>query len=155
MTGTAASMRLTEHGFVQLAAILDLQPTASGTWNDSGLQVTLPVAGTYEVDASVRAALSGTSPVNTFISARLWDVTAGAVVPGSEVILNQISLTPVAPAITSGLNVTGPIQVEYDVPGARVVRLQGRRVNATGASIGASILANTDGRTTLRFKRIA
>jgi predicted alpha/beta-fold hydrolase len=35
------------------------------------------------------------------------------------------------------------------------VRLQGRRVNATGASLGASILANTDGRTTLRFKRIA
>ncbi len=155
MTGTAASMRLTEHGFVELAAILDLQPTASGTWNDSGLQVTLPVAGTYELDASVRAALSGTSPVNTFISARLWDVTAGVVVPGSEVILNQISLTPVAPAITSGLNTTGPIQVEYDVPGARVVRLQGRRVNATGASLGASILANTDGRTTLRFKRIA
>ncbi|MER6367440.1 hypothetical protein ABT255_03505 [Streptomyces mirabilis] len=155
MTGTGASMRLTEHGFAVLPAPLDLQPTASGAWTDTGLQVALPAAGTYQLDATVRAALAATSPCNVYISARLFDVTAGAVVPDSEVIIHQINLSASAGVVNGGLNVSGPIQIEYVTAGPRTVRVQAKRVNATGVSITAQILYNADGRTTLRFTRIA
>ncbi|MFJ4627185.1 hypothetical protein [Streptomyces sp. NPDC088847] len=154
MTGTSASVRLIERGFAVLPASVSLQPTASGAWTDTGLQVVLPAAGTYQLDATVRASLAGTSPVNTFISGRLFDVTAGAVIPDSEVLVQQVNVTS-ATAVNVGNNVSGPIQVEYTVPGARTIRLQGRRTNAAGASTVAQINDNTDGRTTLRFARIA
>lgn len=114
----------------------------------------LPAAGTYQLDATVRASLAGTSPVNTFVSVRLFDVTAGAAVPDSEVLVHQVNVSS-ATAVNVGNNVSGPIQVEYAIPGARTVRLQGRRTNVTGASTTAQINDNTDGRTTLRFARIA
>ncbi|WP_327415395.1 hypothetical protein [Streptomyces sp. NBC_01233] len=154
MTGTSASVRLVERGFAGLPAVVNLQPTASGAWTDTGLQVVLPAAGTYQLDATVRASLAGTSPVNTFVSVRLFDVTAGAAVPDSEVLVHQVNVSS-ATAVNVGNNVSGPIQVEYAIPGARTVRLQGRRTNVTGASTTAQINDNTDGRTTLRFARIA
>jgi hypothetical protein len=82
MSGTDAALRLIEHGSSVLRTTVDLQPTASGTWMGTGLEITLPAAGTYQLDATVRGALTGTSPVNTWIVARLFDVDAGAVVPG-------------------------------------------------------------------------
>lgn len=152
MTGTAAGVRFMEHGSARLPTVLNLQETDSGVWTDSALQIVLPGAGTYQLDASVRAALAATSPTNTYITARLFDATAGAVVPDSEVIINQINLGASSGAVTSGLNVTGPITTEYTVPGPRVIRLQGRRV---GVSASAALHDNADGRTVLRFKRIA
>ena len=126
MTATSASVRLIERGFAVLPASVNLQPTASGAWTDTGLQVVLPAAGTYQLDATVRASLAGTLPVNTFVSARLFDVTAGTAITDSEVLVQQINLSS-ATAVNAGNNVSGPIQVEYAIPGARPILLQGRR----------------------------
>lgn len=153
MTGTSASMRLIERGFAVLPAVFDLQPTASGAWSDTGLQVVLPAAGTYQLDATVRGAIAAVAPCNVYVTARLFDVTAGAAVPNSEVIVQQINLS--GAAVNSGLNASGPIQIEYAVPASHTIRLQGRRVNATGTTTSAQVHTNTDGRTTLRYARIA
>ncbi|MFI6290023.1 hypothetical protein ACIBEJ_00470 [Nonomuraea sp. NPDC050790] len=155
MTGTAGSLRLTGRGHGQLPAMLDLQPTASGAWTPTGLSVLLPSAGIYQLDATVRSAMTAVSPVNTFTVARLFDVTAGAVVPGSEVIVQQISVTASAGAVSHGYNNTAPIQVEHVVTGPRTVRLEAARFNASGASQTARVVSDASGRTTLRWNRIA
>ncbi|MFI6510981.1 hypothetical protein ACIBCT_25535 [Streptosporangium sp. NPDC050855] len=70
-------------GIAHLQTNLDLQPTASGTWADAALQVTLPAAGTYVLNLDVRGLLQGGAPVNAYIIARLFNVTSGTVVPNS------------------------------------------------------------------------
>ncbi|MEW2568314.1 hypothetical protein [Streptomyces sp. NPDC047070] len=154
MTGTDASLRIIESDFAVQAAIADLQGSASGSWNNTGLLLVLPRAGTYQLDATVRAALSGTSPVNVFMNARLFDATAGAAVPDSEVVISQVNVSGVA-GIVQGSNQSASIQVEYTVTEARSIRVQGRRTNILGASTTAQIHFNSDGRTTLRYRRIA
>lgn len=153
MTGTAASLRLTGSGFAQLPTVaVDLQAPAAGTWVDTGLAVALPGAGTYQLDATVRTAIAASSPSNTWIVVRLWDVQAAAVVPGSEVIVQQVNLSSSSGVVNVGDNSTAPVQVEYSVPAGRTVRLEARR---TGASTTANVHSNVDGRTTLRFNRVA
>jgi hypothetical protein len=140
-----------------MPAPVDLQPTASGTWTDTGLAVALPAAGTYHLDAVVRATLHVDSPANAWIGARLWDVQAGAVVPNSELLVYQVAIT-VSPA-TSNLaeagNQSGTISVPYTVPGPRTVRVQAARVNAQGASAIARVISDVNGRSTLRWERVA
>ncbi|EMF20418.1 hypothetical protein H114_32784 [Streptomyces gancidicus BKS 13-15] len=156
MSGTAAALRLIEHGQALLPTqLVDLQPTPSGTWTSTGLEVVLSAAGTYQLDATVRAAMTGTSPVNTFIWARLFDVDAGAVVPDSEVFVLQLNPSVTSGTITDGKNQTASIQVEYTVPGPRRVRLEAARTNNVGASSKAEIWSNSGGRTLLRYLRIA
>ncbi|GAA2697425.1 hypothetical protein [Nonomuraea recticatena] len=155
MTGTAAGLRLVEHGYAALPAPVSLQATASGTWVDSGLQVTLPRAGVYQMDANVRGNIevSGSS-FNVWLQARLWDVAAGAVVPDSECIVQQFSLQQAAPA-DFGENGKASILIEYSVPGPRSIRLEASRTNFVGATTQAGIGSDTvAGRTTLRYRRV-
>ncbi|MFF4900430.1 hypothetical protein [Streptomyces sp. NPDC001068] len=155
MTGTGASTRLTEHGIASLATVLDLVSSASGAWLATGLSVLLPAAGTYQLDATVRASVAAVDPSNVWVSARLFDVTAGIVVPDSEVLIAQVNVNSSNAAVSSGHNCTSPIQVEYTVIQPTTIRVEGARTNNTGTATTASILANANGRTTLRYRRIA
>ncbi|MCX4458676.1 hypothetical protein OOK58_42975 [Streptomyces sp. NBC_01728] len=156
MTGTAAGLRLVEHGYAVLPQDVNLQPTASGVWVDTGLQIALPSAGTYQLDANVRGNLQGSgNNFNVWLQARLWDITAGAVVPDSECIVQQYWLTQAAAASLGG-NAVASALIEYSVPGPRSIRLEASRINLVGSSIAAGIPSNTvAGRTTLRYERIA
>lgn len=157
MTGTgAAYARPAESGHAVLAAVLNLQPTASGTWSNTTLEVVLPSAGTWNLDAVVRGNLSGVSPVNAWISARLFDVTTGAVVPNTESMVYQVGVTASAPtSITDGGNQGGGIATRYTTTGPRTIRLQAQRTNSVGASTVAAIHSDGFGRTTLRYARVA
>ncbi|MDX2813439.1 hypothetical protein PV410_12880 [Streptomyces sp. PA03-5A] len=157
MTGTgAAYARPSETGLAVLAGNLNLQPTASGTWTNTVLEVDLPSAGTYNLDAVVRGNLSGVTPVNTWITARLFDVTAGAVVPNTETMVYQVGVTVSAPSsITDGGNQGGVIATRYVTTGPRTIRLQAQRTNSVGASTVAAIHSDGTGRTTLRYARVA
>ncbi|MEU4406192.1 hypothetical protein AB0F88_16850 [Streptosporangium sp. NPDC023963] len=157
MAGTGASLRLTGHGFATLPAGVDLQPTPTGTWTNTGLQITLPQAGTYHLAASVRGVLTAVTPCNVFILARLLDVTTGAVVPDSEVLVQQIdhAASPAGTVVSSGANQSAPILIAYTVPASRLVRLQVARTNVTGTSGSARIESNASGRTTLLYERVA
>lgn len=155
MSGTGASLRYAEHGSAALPSALNLVPTASGSWADTTLSVTLPGAGTYQLDASVRAVLLTGSPSEAYIKARLWNVTAGAVVPDSTVMVLLLSPPDSAANGNTRGQATGPIQVECTVTQPTTIRLQGCRVLNSGTAATASILSNADGATTLRFRRIA
>jgi hypothetical protein len=141
-------------GIAHLSGVADLQQTASGTWTNTGLRVTLTRPGTYALDADVRARLSGVPQVNTFIVARLWNVTADAALPDSERICNQIIDSNAGDALT-GQNTTVPISERVTVTGPTIIELQAERVNAAGASAVASIYSDANGRTSLRYDQVA
>ncbi|MEV0354091.1 hypothetical protein AB0H88_50830 [Nonomuraea sp. NPDC050680] len=141
-------------GIAYLPANVDLQPTASGTWVNTGLQVTLPSAGTYALDLDVRARLQGVPPVNTYMVARLWNVASGAALPNSERILSQLIDTTSAGAGIIAKNTTSPISERITVTGPTTIRLQAQRTNAFGASTIAAIWSDSAGRTSFRFGRI-
>lgn len=154
---TSSSIHITGNGYAELPAAVDLQPTASGVWTNTGLQLTLPVAGTYHLDANVRANLTAADGVNGWVGARLWDVTAGAVVPDSEVLVYQIatSVSPATTVVTQAGNQSAAILVPYTVPGSRLVRLQAARFVTGGNTSTARVLSDANSRTTFRFERVA
>lgn len=157
MPGTAGGYtRPSESGIAVLPGNITLQPQASGAWVDTTLEVILPSAGVYNLDAVVRANLSGNTPVNTFIVARLFDVTAGAVVPNSETMVHQIgvSISPATSSLNDGSNQEGTINTRYVTTGPRTIHLQAQRTNNAGASVAAGIISDASGRTSLRFTRV-
>lgn len=156
MSGTSAGLRLIEHGYAALPAGVDLTTTASGAWIDLGLFLTLPTPGTYDLDAVVRGNIGrmGTGE-NALIQARLWDVTAGAVVPGSEAIVVQISEFSPGAATALQWNSSTAISVEYSPTSPRTIRLEAARVDIAGTTEVAGIGSDTLQRTTLRYARVA
>ncbi|WNI20278.1 hypothetical protein [Actinacidiphila sp. ITFR-21] len=145
-----------EHGSAALAGSLNLTPTASGAWTSTTLQITLPAAGTYQLDAAVRASLLTGSPADHFISARLYDETAGTPVPHSTVMVLQLSPPNAAANGNTHTTGTAPIAVEYSVTGPATIRLQGARTVVAGTGTqSASITTDANGGTTLRYRRIA
>ncbi|MDP4501065.1 hypothetical protein [Nonomuraea turcica] len=155
--GTSSSIRISERGYAELPAMVDLAGTGTGVWVNTGLQLTLPVAGTYHLDASVRSVLNATDGTNAWIGARLFDVTAGAVVPDSEVLVQQIdtAVSPATTVVTIGTNQNAPILIPYAVPGSRLVRLQVVKHFSGPAPSVARVQSDGNGRTTLRYERIA
>jgi hypothetical protein len=124
----------------------------NNVWVNMPLQVTLPVTGTYDLDADVRARLSAFNPpVNAYITARLWDATTNAVVPMSERLIYQI-INP-SPGVAGG-NQTAPISELISVNGPTTIVLQARRVDAAGAANIAQIYSDANGYTSLRYQEI-
>ncbi|MEU2264928.1 hypothetical protein ABZ568_00440 [Streptomyces olindensis] len=155
--GTSSSIRISERGYAELPAIVDLAATGTGVWVNTGLQLTLPVAGTYHLDVNVRGVLTASDGTNAWIGARLFDVTANAVVPDSEVLVHQIatSVSPATTVVTQGTNRHAPILVPYTVPGSRLVRLQAvKHFSGPNPSV-ARVQTDVNGRTTMRFERVA
>ncbi|PWI15956.1 hypothetical protein DI272_18650 [Streptomyces sp. Act143] len=158
MSGTSAALRLLEHGLAeQPAPGFAMTSLAANTWADTGLVAQLPSAGTYDLDVTVRAALSIDSPANVWIVARLFDATAGVVVPRSELLVNQQSVITQAgqPSIESGDNRTASTALEYQVATPTSLRLQAAWFAASGTPKVAGIGTDNIGRTMVRFNRIA
>lgn len=125
----------------------------AGAWTSTPLEVTLPGPGTYELNADVRGRLSGVPPINTYITARLWNVTSGAAVPESERLVNQIIDVNAGNKDTGG-NQTAPISELVRVKKSTKIRLQARRIDATGAATISQIYSDASGYTSLRYERI-
>lgn len=144
-------------GSQQLPANVPLQGQPSGAWTDTGLEITLPEPGTYALDANVRCNLSGASPLNTWITARLFDETAGAVVPDSEFMVIQqiVSVSPATTSVAVGGNTNATLNVEYTVTAPTTIRVEAQRTNTAGVSTTANVLSDAQGRTSLRFEKVA
>ncbi|GII64908.1 hypothetical protein Skr01_49930 [Sphaerisporangium krabiense] len=136
-----------------LPARVNLLPAVSGTWVGTGLTVTLPHAGTYALDLSVRTRLTGAPPVNVYIVGRLWNATTGALLPNSERLLTQIlDTTPLSGAI--GKNETTPISEHVTVNGPTTIRLEVQRTDAYGLATAADVWTDANGRTSFRYTEI-
>jgi hypothetical protein len=156
MTGTASSLTIRGHGFAVLPAGVDLMPAASGAFVDLGLSLALPAPGTYHLDAMVRGNLGRMSTgENAVIVARLWDVTAGAIVPSSEAIVVQIAEFPEGAATALQWNGSAAISVEYKPTSPRTVRVEAARIDVSGTTEVAGIGSGNLQQTTLRYARVA
>lgn len=144
--GPASSTAEVEHLHAQVSL-------PAGAWTSTPLEVTLPGPGTYELNADVRGRLSGVPPINTYITARLWNVTSGAAVPESERLVNQIIDVNAGNKETGG-NQTAPISELVRVKKSTKIRLQARRIDATGAATISQIYSDASGYTSLRYERI-
>lgn len=138
-------------GIATLQGFVDLPP---GTWTGIPLQVRLPYAGTYEIDADVRGRLQGTPPLNTYIIGRLWNATSGAQVPDSERTVYQvINDNPASEPV--GGNQTAPVSELISVTGPTTIQLQAEDVNGAGTAAIAQVASDDSGYTTLRYVRVS
>ncbi|MFE9415730.1 hypothetical protein ACFYMX_08780 [Streptomyces griseofuscus] len=137
----------TRVGIARLSAQeVDLPP---GVWTDIPVEVNLPWPGTYILDANVRGRLVGIAPVNAFITARLWDATAGTAVANSERLVYQ-SIGDTGTGQGSG-NGTAPISEVLSVNAPTTIWLQALQTEAFGAALVAQIYSDATGFTSLRY----
>ena len=137
-------------GIATLSGFVNLPPSS---WTSTPLEVRLPRSGTYAIDANVRGRLQGTPSLNTYITARLWNVTADAEVAGSERIVNQlIDYNSSTAAI--GSNQTAPISELITVTRPTTIQLQAEDVSGVGTTAIAQIASDDSGYTTLRYLRV-
>lgn len=148
-TVSAAPAAPDDRGIAKLAGPVDV---SAGAWTDT-VQVRLPRAGTYELDADVRGRLSGMPPVNTHIKARLWNDTTGAEIPDSDRLIYQIINSNSGDALAGG-NQTAPISELVTVSGPTIISLQGRRTDNRGAASISQIYSDGNGYTSLRYNRL-
>lgn len=149
-TSAAPSSSSAVAGIGHLHTQVDLP---AGSWTNTPLEVTLPRTGTYELNADVRGRLQGLPPVNTYITARLWNVTSGTAVPDSERLVNQI-IDPNAGDAEVGSNQTAPISELIRVNKPTTIRLQAQRIDAVGTATIGQVFSDAHGYTSLRFDRV-
>ncbi|MFH8577122.1 hypothetical protein [Streptomyces zaomyceticus] len=155
MTGTSSGLRpVTTFDEVLLSAFVDLLSTANGAWISSGLAVTLPGPGTYEVTATLHTAISTNPSSGDYliaINGRLFNVTAGAAVLGSQYTVQQ-----------NGDNNPSSFQVDSDlssftkfvtVTAPTTIRLEVNRINTSGTPVATTGLQVSN--TRLAFKKIS
>jgi hypothetical protein len=147
-----APAHLPESGIATLHTDVNLPPS---TWTSVPLQVSLPHAGTYEVDADVRGRLQGNVPLNTYITARLWNVTSNQEAIYSDRLVYQLINydNPTTTYAVAG-NQTAPISELITVTRPTVIQLQAEDVNSVGKAGIAQIYSGPDGYTTLRYERV-
>lgn len=121
-------------------------PTAVNDWTGVGLNVTLPRAGKYRVEAEVRAAVVG----GGFVTARFFNTTASAAVPQALRLVNQ--LNGVSPG--TGANNTAPITAFITVSEPSVIRVEAMRGDAAGTQTSATITSGAAGQTWMGWEQI-
>lgn len=121
--------------------------TSTGTYQDTGLSVSLPSAGTYLITAQVKATLLSTVGA-PYATARLYNVTAGAAVSESELF---VAFSPTAG--TYAIN-TATLTKVITVGAASTIRLEAARQQATSWTT-SDISSDVDGRTVLSYVKLA
>lgn len=124
---------------------------ANNTYQNTGLTITLPSAGTYELMADVRCDVYTTSGTG-WMSVKLVDSTAGTDIPNTNrlAIANQVTNVVISSTV--------PIHTFYTVTGQTVVTLYAARHNATTwntSNVTSSSSSTGPGYTNLTYKRIS
>lgn len=121
---------------------------ANGTYQDTGVSVSLPAAGTYKISANVRGTVTMATGTIGYIAAKLYNSTDAADVTNSE------RLVTLAGSTGSAFQATAPIDIIITVAAAKTIKLYAKRDSATSWTT-TTVLSNTAGRTNLSYIRIA
>jgi len=119
--------------------------TADTTWQDTGLSITLPAAGTYLIGGNVRGFGSVSATLN-HISTKLYNATDAADITNSE--------RDVIFASTTGASYISNISYSMivTVNASKIIKLYAYRAAATWTA--SQISSDVSGRTNLTYVRI-
>lgn len=120
---------------------------ADGVFQDTGIAVTLPSAGTYLVYATVRAILSCANVGGT-MAAELFNATDSAAVANSETMIVTEQLS------NSAANWSAAIIRTITVAASKSIKIYGMR-NSGGTYGVSQIASDSGGRTVIGYVRIA
>jgi len=138
-------------GEVHVGVAVNYLPIANGLFVDiPGLEVILPEAGTYSLDADVRAAISMTRPANVLMAMRMFNVTAGAAVPFTD------RVTSLVDSLAGGVTLGGNFQLHsgrfITVAGPTTIRVQAAKTVVAGVAIAST---GVFGQQRLAFLKVA
>ncbi|MFI9591205.1 hypothetical protein [Nonomuraea sp. NPDC052265] len=141
-------------GETLLAAFVDLVATPSGAWVDSTMSVVLPEAGIYEVTATLHTVIA-TNPssgsYNIAIAGRLWNVTNGNAVGGSQYTIQQnADNNPQSFMSDSDM---GTFHRFITTAGPTTIRVEVMRLDGSGSPVSTTGLQTANSR--LGFKKIS
>ena len=138
----------TTNGSAVLGSNFDITGT-SGTYQATGLSITLPAAGTYKITGNIRGALNGNAGTRWEMYAKLRNTTDGADITNSETL---IVLTA-----SSGFHLqnTTPIDIIVTVAASKVIEVYAARAGAGTPSWTISqISSNSIGWSRLMYEKI-
>lgn len=138
-----------------IPGIVDLVPVANDTWVNTGLSVALPEAGVYEVTATVRSSIArgaATAPFAVNISARLFNVTGGNAIPGTDYTVQQVNEASPSSGQTTQVALS-TFHKFVTVTGPATIRLEANRNTINGTAV--NVTAIQTGNTRLGFKKIS
>jgi hypothetical protein len=138
-------------------AFTDLTNVPAGRWTPiPDAQITLPDAGVYEVTGVLRGQFASRHGVDTdaWMSGRLFNVTAGSPVQGTEVLIiyrrDDINHAIGSTATTVAfVRTTGPTVIR-----AEVVQHLGRQVAPASEVIASHVWSDANGRVKVAYKKI-
>lgn len=134
----------------QTSGAVGIQGSPFDTWIPvTGALVALPEAGVYEVIADVQGGVIMNGSVsNAYLQARLFDVTANAVIPLTTRTILLFAATPAASVHT--LQATASASALYQVAGPRTIRVEGLKHVDSGTTSGEAVWAQN-----FRFRKVA
>ncbi|KQW11423.1 hypothetical protein [Streptomyces sp. Root369] len=119
--------RLTPVSGEVFGADANLQAVASGTWVATSAQLVLPEAGTYALSADFFSHINATTPWAVAINARLFNVTAGAPVPGSNRRIQFGNINDPGGGTVMSLQNAGSLSTFLTVTAPTTIRVEGLR----------------------------
>lgn len=120
--------------------------TANDTWEDVGVSVTLPAAGTYLLFCQCQA-VEKLSAGNGGISARLYNTTDSAAVAGSEVLVIYSDTTSYLSSTSVGVAL-------LTVDSTKSIKMQAKRLGNTPTWVTSRIYDTDTGKTKIVYVRI-
>lgn len=157
MAGTDAGLR-EQHPFVEdYVTSTDLLPLADNTYGTvTGSALVLPSAGLWAVTLVARGVLSFSGIAGTFIVARLFDVTASAVVANTETFVTQVRQNVAGAGQTTGDNDTATMLKYLRVTGPTTLRMEAKTVFQLGTTpTQAQIVSDASGRSALFAHKVS
>lgn len=122
---------------------------SAGTFEDTGLSITLPSAGTYNVYAIARGQIAYSAGVEAFIQVKFYNSTDGVYLDGGSAGAytnksgsDQLKIHSI------------PIQTIITVNGSKTIKLYAARMSATSFII-SSIESNSEGLTRMGYFKLA
>lgn len=119
-----------------------------GTYQDTGLSITLPYAGTYRVSAIVRGTIDGNAGTAWWITSKFYNSTDAADVSNSETLV-------VLSASNLFLSISTTMETIITVTASKTIKLYAFRNGVGGATFSKSeISSDADGRTSMSYEQI-
>ena len=151
-TSTYAARRDHAHAITNGSAVLGSTFSitgTTGTYQATGLSISLPSAGTYKISGNIRGALTGNAGTRWEIYVKLRNTTDGADITDSERLIVLTGTTGMQ------LQSTAPIDIIVTVAASKTIEVYAARDGAGTPSWTLSQLnSDTRGKSTLMYERI-